>query len=164
MPELLSRLEKLGLALPEAPKPVASYVPAIAVHSGHLVFVSGQIPIADGAVMATGPVPDPVSIERAQACARQCVLNGLACLVAEIGGGRDLSPGEAASRIRRVVKLEGFVACRPGFGDQPKVINGASDLLIDLLGDAGRHTRAAVGVPALPLDVPVEIAFTFQID
>jgi len=161
MPDLLARLGKLGLTLPDTPKPVASYVPAVSVHSGHLVFVSGQIPIVGGRVMATGAVPDPVSVELAQACARQCVLNGLACLLGEIGGG---GAGEAASRIRRVIKVEGFVACAPGFADQPKVINGASDLLIELLGDAGRHSRAAVGVSALPLDVPVEIAFTFLVD
>lgn len=156
MPDLISRLDKLGLALPEAPKPVASYVPSVAVHAGSLVFVSGQIPICDGNLMATGTVPERVSLERAQECARQCVLNGLACLLAEVGGD--------ASRIRRVVRLEGFVACGAGFADQPKVINGASDLLIELLGDAGRHSRVAVGVSALPLDVPVEIGFTFLVD
>jgi enamine deaminase RidA (YjgF/YER057c/UK114 family) len=155
MADLLSRLKKLGLSLPEAPKPVASYVPAVSVHSGHLVFVSGQIPIRDGEIMATGAVPEPVSIERARECARQCVLNGLACLAGEIGD---------MSRLRRVVRLEGFVACGPGFPDQPKVINGASDMLIELLGEDGRHSRMAVGVPALPLNVPVEIGFTFLID
>lgn len=155
MADLLSRLKKLGLALPDAPKPVASYVPAVSVHSGHLVFVSGQIPIRDGKLIATGTVPEPVSIETAQECARQCVLNGIACLIGEIGD---------PARLRRVVRLDGFVACPPGFSDQPKVINGASDLLIELLGEDGRHARAAVGAPALPLNVPVEIAFTFLID
>lgn len=159
MPDLFARLDALGLSLPTAPKPVASYVPCVTTGDGRLVFVSGQIPIVNGSVMATGCVPDPVSLEQARACARQCVLNGLACLLSEIGG----APEEASTRIRRVVKLEGFVACRAGFADQPKVINGASDLLIELLGDAGRHARAAVGAPALPLDVPVEIAFLFEI-
>ncbi len=155
MPDLNARLEKHGLTLPDPPKPVASYVPAVSVHCGNLAFVSGQIPIRDGEVMARGRVPAQVSIEEAQECARQCVLNALACLLGEIGD---------AGRLRRVVRLEGFVACDPGFADQPKVINGASDLLIDLLGEDGRHARAAVGVSALPLDVPVEIAFTFLVD
>ena len=155
MADLISRLQRLGLTLPDAPKPVASYVPAVSVHSGNLVFVSGQIPLRDGKPIATGTVPEPVSIERAQECARQCVVNAIACLAGEIG---DLA------RLRRVVKLDAFVACGPGFPDQPKVVNGASDLLIELLGDDGRHARAAVGVPSLPLNVPVEIAFTFLVD
>ncbi len=106
-------------------------------------------------MLATGSVPEPVSIETAQDCARQCVLNALACLHGEIG---DLS------RLRRVVRLDAFVACGPDFADHPKVINGASDLLIDLLGDDGKHARAAVGVSSLPLLAPVEIAMTFLID
>lgn len=155
MPDLLSRLEKAGLSLPKAPKPVASYVPAVSVHSGHLVFVSGQIPMRDAGLIATGLVPDPVSMDDARLCARQCVLNALACLGQEIGD---------FARLRRVVRLDGFVACGPAFTDHPQVINGASDLLIELLGDDGRHSRAAVGVASLPLGAPVEIAMTFLID
>lgn len=155
MPELTANLTKLGLQIPAAPKPVASYVPAVVAASGTSVIVSGQLPFKEGRLMATGPVPDRVSIEVAQACARQCVLNGLAALQTEI---RDLG------RLRRVLRLGVFVQCPPGFADQPKVANGASDLLVELLGDAGRHARAAVGVSALPLDAPVEIEFMFLVD
>jgi len=150
-----SRLEQLGLSLPAAAKPVANYVPVQSVHSGILMFVSGQIPIRDGALIAQGRVPDEVSVETAVECARQCVLNGLAAVHAELG---------SLARIRGVVRVGGFVACPPGFGDQPTVINGASDLLVQLFGDAGKHARAAVGVPALPLNAPVEIEFTFLMD
>jgi enamine deaminase RidA (YjgF/YER057c/UK114 family) len=150
-----SGLERNGLALPEAPSPIASYIPAAAVHSGRLLYVSGQIPVSGGSLIAEGLVPRDVSIEQAQACARQCVLNALACVEAEV---------EDLDRVRRVVRLEGFVACEPGFGDQPAVINGASDLLVDLMGDFGKHTRIAVGVPALPMNAPVEIGFTFLVD
>lgn len=155
MPDLIARLAELGLAVPPAPKPVASYIPAVAAASGTPVLVSGQLPFRDGRLMATGSVPDRVSVEEAQRCARQCVLNGLAALQSEI---RDLS------RLRRVLRLGVFVQCPPGFADQPMVANGASDLLVELLGDCGRHARAAVGVPALPLDAPVEIEFTFLVD
>ena len=155
MPDLVSRLKRKGLTLPEQIKPVASYVPAVSVHSGAMVLVSGQVPIVDGKVMATGRVPEEVSIETAQACARQCVLNGLAALRGEIG---DLA------RLRRVARVGCFVACSEGFTDHPKVANGASDLLVELLGESGQHARAAVGVPSLPLGVPVEIEFTFVVD
>jgi enamine deaminase RidA (YjgF/YER057c/UK114 family) len=155
VPDLTATLARMGLELPPAPKPVASYVPAVTAASGVPVLVSGQLPFKDGRLMATGAVPEPVSVETAQACARQCVLNGLAALRAEI---RDLS------RLRRVLRLGVFVQCPPGFADQPKVANGASDLLVELLGDAGRHARAAVGVSALPLDAPVEIEFAFLVD
>lgn len=155
MADLLTELANRGLTLPNPPKPVASYVPAVAVHSGALVFVSGQIPFKNGQLMATGTVPDQVSLERAQECAAQCALNALAALQQEIG---DLG------RLRRVVRLGGFVACGAGFGDHPKVINGASDLLAELLHDSGKHARAAVGVPSLPLNAPVEIEFTFLVD
>ncbi len=155
MPDLLSRLQARGLTLPPAPKPVASYIPAVVVASGSPVFVSGQLPFRSGTLLATGSIPNEVPLELAQECARQCVLNALAALQGEI---HDLG------RLRRVLRLGVFVQCPPGFGDQPKVANGASDLLVDLMGDAGRHARAAVGVPALPLNAPVEIEFTFLID
>jgi enamine deaminase RidA (YjgF/YER057c/UK114 family) len=155
MPTIEERLEKVGLELPPTPEALANYVPAVSVSAGRLVFVSGQVPLVKGALLATGRVPDEVSVERAQACARQCVLNALAALRGAIG---DLN------RLRGVVKLDGFVACGPDFTDHPQVINGASDLLVELLYDAGRHARAAVGVSSLPLGVPVEIAFTFLVD
>jgi len=156
MPRIEDQLERLGIGLPEAPAPIASYIPVTSVHSGALVFVSGQVPLVDGAPMATGQVPNDVSIEMAQRCARQCVINALAALREEFG---DLDT------IRRVVRVEGFIACGPGFAEQPAVLNGASDLLVELLGgDTGRHARVAVGVSSLPLNVPVEVAFTFVRD
>jgi enamine deaminase RidA (YjgF/YER057c/UK114 family) len=145
-------MAELGLDLPEAPSPVASYVPAVRV--GSLLFVSGQIPIRDGTLLATGTVPNEVSIEEAQGLARQCVLNALAVLKAEVG---------SIDRLKRVVRVGCFVASEPGFGGQPKVANGASDLLVEIFGEAGRHARAAVGAVGLPLNVPVEIEFLFEI-
>lgn len=147
MSQLQTNLEKLGLTLPEVPKPVASYVPAKKV--GNLIYVSGQLPMRDGQLMCIGPVPSQVSIEDAQAAARQCVLNGLAAA---------MSVGTPAS----VVRVGGFVQSDDGFDGQPKVVNGASDLLLELFGDAGRHVRAAVGTNALPLDASVEVEFIFS--
>ncbi len=155
MADLLTELKNQGLTLPKAPPPVASYVPAVSIHSGSMVFISGQLPFVDGQLIATGLVGKDVSIEDAQKCAAQCTLNALAALEQEIG---DLK------RVRRVVRLGGFVACEAGFGDQPKVINGASDLLAELMHDDGKHARAAVGVSSLPLNAPVEIEFTFLVD
>src|SRR5688500_18573277 len=148
MPNVLQRsLERLGLVLPPTPKPVASYIPARKV--GNLIYVSGQLPMKDGKLMVTGPVPSKVSIEDAAAGARQCVLNGIAAA---------MSVGE----VRGVVRVGAFVQSDDGFDGQPKVANGASDLLLELLGDAGRHARAAVGTNALPLDASVEVEFLFH--
>lgn len=147
------RLKALNITLPDAPKPVASYVPAR--QSGSQVFISGQIPIAMGKLLANGSVPTQVSLESAIECARQCTLNGLACLQAQIG---DLN------RVSKVVKVGVFVASEPGFGDQPKIANGCSDLLVEIFGQRGQHARAAVGVSALPLNVPVEIEFIFEVE
>lgn len=155
MPDLESRLDQLNLTLPEQVPPLASYVPAVAIHSGCTVLISGQVPLVGGEPIARGIVPRDVSIEQAQACARQCVLNALAALRNEIG---DLQ------RLRRVVRLGCFVAATPEFTEHPKVANGASDLLHELLGEDGKHARAAVGVASLPLGVPVEIEFTFLVD
>jgi len=155
MPTLRARLDRAGLTLPEPPGALASYVPAAGAWSGGVIYVSGQVPIENGAPIATGRVPTDVTIEEAQRCARLCVLNALAALEQEIN---DLE------RLRRVLKLDGFVAATPEFTDHPKVINGASDLLEELLGDRGKHARAAVGVSSLPLGVPVEIAFTFLVE
>ncbi|MDA0213928.1 MAG: RidA family protein [Planctomycetota bacterium] len=146
-------LGKLGLALPVAPKPVASYVPA--VRTGKLLFISGQLPFRDGKLIATGKVPSVVSIEMAQECARQCVLNGLAVVAAECGG--------TLSQVSRIVRLGVFVACDDGFSDQPKVANGASDLLQQIFGDAGRHARAAVGTNALPLNACIEVEMMVEL-
>jgi len=146
-------LAELGLTLPAAPKPVAAYVPA--VRSGNLIYVSGQLPFRDGALTVTGPVPSACSIELAQDAARQCVLNGLAVVADQLGG--DLS------RVVRVVRVGAFVQSDVGFTEQPKVANGASELLQRIFGEAGRHARAAVGTNALPLGASVEVEFLFEV-
>ena len=141
------RLEEAGVTLPEAPKPVAAYVPAVKV--GNLVFVSGQVPLREGELVAKGPVPSVVDPAAAAAAARQCVINALAVLAAALDGDLD--------RVRRIVRLGVFVASDPGFDGQPQVANGASELLIEIFGDAGRHARAAVGSVGLPLGATVEV-------
>ncbi|MCC7388209.1 MAG: RidA family protein [Phycisphaerales bacterium] len=146
------RLLGLGIELPPAPAPVAAYIPAR--RAGDLLFVSGQIPVAAGKVLATGRVPDQVTEEQARACARQCALNALAVARAALG---------SLDKIAQVVRLGCFVASEPGFGGQPKIANEASELMVAVFGDAGRHARAAVGSVALPLNVPVEIEFLFQV-
>jgi enamine deaminase RidA (YjgF/YER057c/UK114 family) len=146
------RLEELGLKLPPAPKPQGSYVPA--VRSGNLVFIAGQLPMRDGQLVHKGKVGRDLDVEKAQDAARICFLNALAAL-AFVG----VSPGQ----VTRVVRLGGFVQCVDGFTDQPKVVNGASDLCQAIFGDIGRHARAAVGVNALPLDAPVEIDAVFEV-
>ena len=146
------RLAELGLAVPDVAAPVAAYVPA--VRSGNQVFTSGQLPMRDGQLMATGKVGGEVTQEEAVACARQCALNALAAIRAELG---DLS------QVMRVVKVVAFVASTPDFTGQPLVANGVSELLGDVFGDAGRHARSAVGVPVLPLDAPVEVELVVEV-
>lgn len=146
------RLAELGLTLPPAPAPVASYIPA--VRTGSLVFVSGQIPFREGGLIAEGAVPSRVPVETAIECARQCALNAVA-VAAQAAGGLD--------RIARIVRIGCFVASDPGFTDQPRVANGASDLLIQIFGEAGRHARAAVGSIALPRNAPVEVELIAEI-
>jgi enamine deaminase RidA (YjgF/YER057c/UK114 family) len=145
-------LERLGLTLPPPAPPVAAYIPTR--RSGNLLYVSGQIPIRDGRLMATGAVPGQVDLETARACAIQCTLNALSAAKAALG---------SLDNIRQVVRVGCFVASEPGYGDQPKVANAASELLVAVLGEAGRHARAAVGCSALPLNVPVEIEFVFEV-
>jgi enamine deaminase RidA (YjgF/YER057c/UK114 family) len=152
-PDPEAQLTKLGLALPTPAKPVAAYIPVR--RSGNLVYVSGQIPMKHGALMATGTVPGVVSLERARECAKQCTLNGLAAVKAEIG---------SLARVRQVIRVGCFVACENGFGDQPKVANAASELLVEVFGESGKHARAAVGTNALPLNVPVEVEFLFEVE
>lgn len=142
-----SKLEAMGLTLPEAPAPIASYVPA--ARTGKLIFVSGQLPFAGGEVIAVGPVPSAVSAEAASEAARQCLLNALAVVKAELGGDW--------SKLRRIVRLGVFVRSDDRFDGQSGVANGASDLLSELFGEAGRHARAAVGVNALPKGAAVEV-------
>ncbi|MER7447591.1 RidA family protein [Microbacterium sp. NPDC097977] len=145
-----ARLAELGIELPVVAAPVAAYVPAV-VHAG-LVYTSGQLPFSGGALPATGKVGAEVTAEDANAYARTCALNALAA-AADAAGGVD--------RIAGVLRVGGFVASTPDFSGQPGVINGASLVLGEIFGDAGRHARAAVGVPVLPLDSPVEVEVTF---
>ena len=146
------RLATLGLSLPEVAAPVAAYVPA--VRSTGLVWTSGQLPFVDGRLERTGKVGAEVDAETAQGLARLCALNALAAIRAEIG---DLAA------VRRVVKVVGFVASDPSFTGQPGVVNGASELLGEVFGDAGRHARSAVGVAVLPLDAPVEVEVVVEV-
>ncbi|PCE14789.1 LysR family transcriptional regulator [Microbacterium sp. SZ1] len=145
-----ARLAELGIELPAVAAPVAAYVPAV-VRDG-LVYTSGQLPFSDGALPATGKVGAAVAADDANAYARTCALNALAA-AADAAGGVD--------RIAGVLRVGGFVASTPEFTGQPGVINGASVVLGEIFGDAGRHVRAAVGVPVLPLDSPVEVEVTF---
>jgi enamine deaminase RidA (YjgF/YER057c/UK114 family) len=145
-------LARLGLTLPTPAKPVAAYIPSR--QSGNLLYISGQIPTRDGQLMATGTVPNQVSPDLARDCARQCALNALAAAKSALG---------SLARVRQVVRVGCFVACEAGFGDQPKVANAASELLVEVFGETGRHARAAVGTNALPLNVPVEIEFLFEV-
>ncbi len=140
------KLAELGLSLPEVPTPVASYVPA--VKQGNWVHVSGQIPLRDGKLRVTGKVGSEITLEEAQAEAKQCALIALAVIKSVVG---------SLDKVERIVKVTGFVACSPDFTDAPKVVNGASDLFLEVFGDKGRHARAAVGVAALPLDCAVEV-------
>ena len=147
MGQIDKRLVELGITLPAAAKPVATYVPW--VRTGNLVFISGQGPIVDGKITLQGCLGDTVSLEDGIKSARLCALNVLAQLKDACGGDLD--------RVTRVVKLLGFVNATPSFADHPKVINGASDLMVEAFGDAGRHARSAVGVYRLPLNFAVEI-------
>lgn len=147
-----ARLAALGLSLPPAPKPVAAYVPFSRV--GALVFVSGQLPMKDGSMVAKGQVPSQVPVETAAAAARQAALNGLAVL-ADAAGGID--------RVKRIVRVGVFVCSDAGFTEQPKVANGASELLQQVFGEAGRHARAAVGNIALPLGACVEVELLAEV-
>ena len=147
-----ARLKALKIELPAAPNPVANYVPHLI--SGQLLFISGQISkTADGTVI-TGQLGAGLDVETGQEAAKACALNILAQAKSALG---------SLDRIGRVVKMTGFVNSAPGFGDQPKVVNGASDLMVAVLGDKGRHTRAAVGVSALPLGSAVEIDAIIEI-
>lgn len=145
------RLAELGLEVPEVARPVASYVPA--VRSGNHVFTSGQLPMRSGELITTGKVGAEVSVEDAVECARQCALNALAAIRAEV----------PLDQVSRIVKLVVFVASAPDFTGQPGVANGASELVGDVFGDAGRHARSAVGVAVLPLDAPVEVEMTVEV-
>lgn len=147
------RLGEQGIELPPVPTPLASYVPCVV--SGGFAFVAAQIPMAGSDPMVTGHVGADVSVEEAAAGARQCALQALAALREALGGGFE--------RLVRIVRVEVFVASAPGFTGQPQVANGASDLFAELMGDAGKHARAAIGVTELPLGVPVEVTVLAEI-
>jgi enamine deaminase RidA (YjgF/YER057c/UK114 family) len=147
-----NRLRELGLELPAVPKPAGSYLPA--VRAGSFIFTAGQLPFEEGELRLKGKVGDGVTPEEAYSAARLCALNALAAVAAEAG---------ALSNVRRVVKVTGFVASAPGFNGQPAVINGASDLLGKVFGNAGLHARSAVGVSELPLDAPVEVELIVEL-
>ena len=153
MPTPEERLQELGVSLPAPAVPVAAYVPC--VRTGNLVYVSGQVPSVDGKPSHLGHLGGDVDVEDGRAAARICAVNVLAALKAELG---------ELSRVRRVVKVTGFVASTPDFTDHPKVVNAASELFGDAFGDAGRHARAAVGVAALPLGVPVEVEAIVEVE
>jgi enamine deaminase RidA (YjgF/YER057c/UK114 family) len=140
------RLTEMGFTLPEVAAPAGSYLPAMI--SGNLVFTAGQIPLIDGKLMATGKLGAEITAEHGAEIAQRCALNALAAVKSVLG---DLD------RVKQVVKVVGFVSSVPGFSSQPAVINGASEFLQQVFGDAGKHARSAVGVSVLPLDAPVEI-------
>jgi len=146
------RVKELGLSIPEVPKPVAVYVPA--VRTGQYIYTSGQLPMRDGTLMTTGKVGGEVSVEEGTACAQRCALNAIAAVKSVIG---DLE------NVVRVVKVVVFVASTPDFTGQPGVANGASELIGTAFGDAGEHARSAVGVAVLPLDAPVEVELVVEV-
>src|SRR6266536_1680787 len=147
------RLGELALELPPAPQALASYVP-VAV-TGNLAFVAGQVPLSEGALMWSGKLGAELDVPGGAEAARRCALQILSALRAELG---------SLDRVRRVVKVTVWVASAPGFTDQPKVANGASDLLAEVFGEAGRHARASVGAPELPLGSPVEVELIAEIE
>ena len=153
MADVADNLAKAGLVLPEPSAPAANYVPF--VRSGNMVYISGQVPFEDGKIAVSGHLGDTVTIEQGQYAAKVCALNILAHLRNAVGGDLD--------SVKRCVKLGGFVASTPDFTDHPKVINGASDVMVAAFGDAGRHARFAIGVAALPLGCAVEVDAVFEI-
>jgi enamine deaminase RidA (YjgF/YER057c/UK114 family) len=147
-----ARLRELGYELPAVPEPGGAYVPA--TRAGTLIFTAGQVPFERGGLHHTGKVGDAVGLEEARQAARICALNALAAAAAEAGG---------LNNIRRIVKVTGFVASAPDFNDQPQVINGASELIGEVFGEAGLHARSAVGVAELPLNAPVEVELVAEL-
>ena len=146
------RLKDLGISIPNAPKPAGSYVPIVL--TGKLAFVSGQIPIKDGQVVYQGKVGDTQSIDDAQEAAKLCVINGLAQIEAYCG---------TLDNLEKIIKISGFVNSIKDFTEHPKVINAASDLLMKIFGEKGRHSRIAIGVSSLPLNATVEIDMVVEI-
>ncbi|MBF0345198.1 MAG: RidA family protein [Nitrospirae bacterium] len=150
--DIENKLNRLGIELPQAPEPIGSYVTC--VQSGSLLFLSGLLPLVEGKLMAVGKVAREVSVDTAREAARQTVINALSVVRRHLGG---------LNAIKRCVKLTGYVASSLGFYSQPEVLNAASDLLFELMGEEGRHARVAIGVDALPLNSPLEIEFIFEV-
>ncbi|MCB0746772.1 MAG: RidA family protein [Ignavibacteriae bacterium] len=146
------KLKELGILIPEAPKPLASYIPAIKV--GNLVFTAGQITLLNGELKFKGKVGKDLTLEEGKEAAKLCIINCLSVIKAEIG---------SLGKIKRIVKVTAFVNSADGFTDQPKVANGASDLLVALFGEQGKHVRSAVGVNGLPIDASVEIEMIVEV-
>lgn len=153
--DIHQKLKTLGLSLPAAPKAVASYVPFV-IADDDMLYIAGQIPFLNGETMHTGKLGENLTAAQGAEAARACALNILAQVNAAVDGDW--------SKVKRCVKLTGFVNCTSDFTDQPKVINGASDLMVAVLGEAGKHARSAVGAPSLPLGVAVEIEAIFELD
>lgn len=145
-------MKALGIELPAAPKPVASYVPAVL--AGDLLYLSGMLPFRDGQVVITGKLGQEVTVERGAEAARLALLNALAVVKQELG---------SLDRVQRIVRVVGHVASAPGFVQQPAVINGASDLLVQVFGEAGRHARVALGAAELPLHAAIELELLIQV-
>ena len=152
MDEIESKLAELGMELPVVPTPLAQYVPAKA--AGDLVFTSGQVPVKDGKFIHTGQVGADLSVQEGAECARLCALNCLAAVKSVVG---------SLDRVDEIVQLRGFVNSAPGFDRQPEVVNGASELMVQLFGEKGRHARSAVGTSTLPRNVPVELEMVVRV-
>ena len=148
-----NRLDQMGLILPEAPKPVAAYIPA--KQTGNLVFTAGQLPMVNGELISKGLLGQDVEVDEANKAARICTLNALAAIKGVIG---DLD------RIKQIVRVVGYVASVPTFTQQPAVVNGASELLLEIFGENGKHARSAVGMAVLPLNASVEIELTVEVE
>jgi enamine deaminase RidA (YjgF/YER057c/UK114 family) len=151
MSDVRAKLIELGLQLPVAAKPVAAYVPA--VRTGNLVFTAGQLPMADGALVATGKVGATVSVDEAKNLAQLCAINALAAVETVVD----------VNKIVRVVRVVGYVNGAPGFTSHPAVVNGASELFLNIWGESGKHARSAIGVAELPFDAPVEVELTVEV-
>ena len=153
MSKIEQQINRLGIVLPDAPKPVAAYIPA--KQTGNLVFTAGQLPMVNGELISKGLLGQDVEIDEANKAARMCTLNALAAIKGVIG---DLD------RIKQIVRVVGYVASVPTFTQQPAVVNGASELLLEIFGENGKHARSAVGMAALPLNASVEIELTVEIE
>ena len=153
MVNIENRLGQIGLKLPDVPKPVAAYIPA--KQTGNLVFTAGQLPMVNGELVSKGLLGQDVEIDEANKAARICTLNALAAIKGVIG---DLD------RIKQIVRVVGYVASVPTFTQQPAVVNGASELLLEIFGEAGKHARSAVGIAVLPLNASVEIELTVEVE